>query len=115
MVAGVITVSGPSCPSPFTGLSPRRFGKLVTAMQREGADPVRKGRAWSLPLEDRILLLAAYRRTNSTAPWYPRGMAASAGVGAAARITWGRGESSRVRAFRCRGKRRGGRIVRGQV
>jgi hypothetical protein len=47
-------------------LSPRQFGKLVTALRREGADPVRKGRPWSLPLEDRVLLVAAYWRTNLT-------------------------------------------------
>ncbi|MGW2090091.1 transposase [Streptomyces sp. NPDC001880] len=44
----------------------RQFGKLVTALRREGADPVRKGRPWSLPLEDRVLLVAAYWRTNLT-------------------------------------------------
>jgi hypothetical protein len=39
---------------------------LITALRREGADPVRKGRPWSLPLEDRVLLVAAYWRTNLT-------------------------------------------------
>ncbi|AJT62404.1 Putative transposase for insertion sequence element [Streptomyces lydicus] len=39
---------------------------MVTALRREGADPVRKGRPWSLPLEDRVLLVAAYWRTNLT-------------------------------------------------
>ena len=38
----------------------------MTALRREGADPVRKGRPWSLPLEDRVLLVAAYWRTNLT-------------------------------------------------
>ena len=65
-MAGVITASEPSWIAPFTGLSPRQFGKLVTALRREGADPVRKGRPWSLPLEDRVLLVAAYWRTNLT-------------------------------------------------
>lgn len=46
------------------GMSPRQFGKLVTALQRQGVDPVRQGRPWSLPLEDRVLLVAAYWRTN---------------------------------------------------
>ena len=63
-MAGVITASEPSWIAPFTGLSPRQFGKLITALRREGADPVRKGRPWSLPLEDRVLLVAAYWRTN---------------------------------------------------
>lgn len=52
--------------APFSGPSPRQFGKLITALRREGADPVRKGRPWSLPLEDRFLLVAAYWRTNLT-------------------------------------------------
>ncbi|MFE9942009.1 transposase [Streptomyces hirsutus] len=65
-MAGVITASEPSWIAPFTGLSPRQFNKLITALRREGADPVRKGRPWSLPLEDRVLLVAAYWRTNLT-------------------------------------------------
>ncbi|MFD3653244.1 transposase [Streptomyces sp. NPDC058620] len=62
----MITASQPSWTVPFSGLSPRRFGRLVTALRREGADPVRKGRPWSLPPEDRVLLVAAYWRTNPT-------------------------------------------------
>lgn len=63
-VTGVITASEPSWIAPFTGLSPRQFGKLITALRREGADAIRRGRRWSLPLEDRVLLVAAYWRTN---------------------------------------------------
>ncbi|WP_432198141.1 transposase [Streptomyces sp. bgisy027] len=65
-MSGVLTASGPSWIAPFTGLSPRQFSKLITASRREGADPVRKGRPWSLPLEDRVLLVAAYWQTNLT-------------------------------------------------
>lgn len=65
-MAGVITASEPSWIAPFTGLSPRQFGKLLTALRREGADLARKGRPWSLPLGDRVLLVAAYWRTNLT-------------------------------------------------
>ncbi|MGX9883405.1 transposase [Streptomyces sp. NPDC002276] len=65
-MAGVITASEPSWIGPFTGLSPRCFTKLVTQLRREGADAVRKGRPWSLPSEDRVLLVAAYWRTNLT-------------------------------------------------
>jgi hypothetical protein len=65
-MAGVITASEPSWIAPFAGLSPRQFSKLVTALRREGADPVRKSRPWSLPLEDRVLLVTAYWRTNLT-------------------------------------------------
>jgi len=62
----VITASVPSWIAPFTGLSPRSFGKLVTAVRRKIASEVRRGRPWGLPLEDRILLGAAYWRTNLT-------------------------------------------------
>ncbi|MEU0131192.1 transposase family protein [Streptomyces sp. NPDC006289] len=65
-VAGVITASEPSWIGLFTGSSPRLFGKLVAVLRREGADAVRKGRSWSLPLEDRALLVAAYWRTSLT-------------------------------------------------
>lgn len=63
---GVITASEPSWTVPFTGLSPRCFGGLVAALRREGVDEARRGRPWSLPLEDRVLLVAAYWRTNLT-------------------------------------------------
>ncbi|MGW2964870.1 transposase [Streptomyces sp. NPDC001220] len=65
-MAGVIAASEPSWIAPFTGLSPRQFRKLITTLRREGADPVRKGRPWGLPFEDRVLLVAAYWRTNLT-------------------------------------------------
>ncbi|MFE0134650.1 transposase [Streptomyces sp. NPDC059037] len=65
-MAGVITASEPSWIAPFTGLSPRCFGKLVNVVRREVADEARRGRPWSLPLEDRVLLVAAYWRTNLT-------------------------------------------------
>ncbi|MBT2492262.1 transposase [Streptomyces sp. ISL-96] len=65
-MAGVITASEPSWIAPFSGLSPRQFGKLISALRREGASPVHKGRPWSLLLEDRVLLVAAYWRTNLT-------------------------------------------------
>ncbi|MGW0477617.1 transposase [Streptomyces coeruleorubidus] len=65
-MAGVITASEPSWITPFSGLSTRQFGKLVAALRRQGADTVRRGRPWSLALEDRVLLVAAYWRTNLT-------------------------------------------------
>lgn len=65
-MAGVITASEPSWIAPFTGLSPRLFGKLVGLLRREGADVVRKDRPWGIPLEDRALLVAAYWRRNLT-------------------------------------------------
>ncbi|GAA0618040.1 hypothetical protein GCM10010394_55460 [Streptomyces crystallinus] len=38
----------------------------MTVLRRQGADAVRKGWPWSLFLEDRALLVAAYWRTNLT-------------------------------------------------
>ncbi|MFF3982224.1 transposase [Streptomyces sp. NPDC001828] len=65
-MTAVITASVPSWIIPFTGLSPRCFGKLVTAVRREIATELPRGRPWGLPLEDRILLVTAYWRTNLT-------------------------------------------------
>ncbi|RFC78150.1 transposase [Streptomyces sp. AcE210] len=65
-MAGVITASEPSWIAPFTGLSPRCFGKLVTALRSEGADEPGLGRPWKLSLQDRVLLVVAYWRTNLT-------------------------------------------------
>lgn len=65
-MAGVITASEPSWIAPFTGLSPRDFRKLITRLRREGAERTRPVRPWPLPLEDRVLLVAAYWRTNLT-------------------------------------------------
>ncbi|CAL9554506.1 transposase [Streptomyces sp. enrichment culture] len=65
-MAGVITASDPSWITPFTGLSPRQFRKLVTVLRRGEAGKVRPGRPWGLSVEDRLLLVAAYWRTNLT-------------------------------------------------
>lgn len=62
----MITASVPSWIGPFTGLSPRCFGRRVTAVRRETAADLQRGRPWGLPLEDRILLVTAYWRTNLT-------------------------------------------------
>ncbi|MEV8065867.1 hypothetical protein AB0P32_06930 [Streptomyces sp. NPDC085995] len=53
------TATEPSWITPFAGLSPRCFGKLLTTLRRDGADVVR-GRPRSLPLEDRVSLVTAY-------------------------------------------------------
>jgi hypothetical protein len=62
----VITASEPSWISPYTGLSPRQFAKLVAMLRRREGDTARRGRPWGLPLEDRLLLVTAYWRTNLT-------------------------------------------------
>ncbi|MDX3488466.1 transposase [Streptomyces sp. ID05-18] len=46
-MTGVITASQPSWIVPFTGLSQRSFGKLVTVLRRKSADAVGRGRPWS--------------------------------------------------------------------
>ncbi|GGW71322.1 hypothetical protein GCM10010350_64960 [Streptomyces galilaeus] len=38
----------------------------MTALHSEGADEVRRGRPWGLPLEDRVLMVVAYWHTNLT-------------------------------------------------
>lgn len=65
-VPRVITASEPSWIAPFTGVDPRQFNRVVRALRREGADLARQGRPWGIPLEDRVLLVAAYWRTNLT-------------------------------------------------
>lgn len=62
----MITALEPRWISPSTGLSPQQFGTLITALRKEGAVPVCRGRPWGLPLEDRVLLVIAYWRTNMT-------------------------------------------------
>lgn len=50
---------------PFTA-EPALLRQTGDRLHREGADTVRRGRPSSLPLEDRVLLVAAYWRTNLT-------------------------------------------------
>ncbi|WP_329162257.1 transposase [Streptomyces anulatus] len=65
-MVSVIAASESSWITPFAGLSPRCFGKLLTTPRIDGADAVHRGRPWSLPLEDRVLLVTTYWRTNLT-------------------------------------------------
>ncbi|MGW7342715.1 transposase family protein [Streptomyces sp. NPDC054854] len=65
-MAVVITASELSWVRPFSGLTPRQFSKLVTALCRRGAHVARPGRPWTLCFEDRVLLVVAYWRTNLT-------------------------------------------------
>lgn len=65
-MGAVITASEPSWITPYSGLSPKQFGKLITMLRRGDPPAVCRGRPWSLPLEDRVLLVAAYWRTNLT-------------------------------------------------
>ncbi|MCT2280096.1 transposase family protein [Micromonospora chalcea] len=54
---------------PFTGLTPAQFRRLVRLVAERGGDGIadgRPGRQWALDLSDRVLLVAAYWRTNLT-------------------------------------------------
>jgi hypothetical protein len=62
----VITASEPGWIGLFSGLSERQFRKLVGIVRRRGGGAPTGGREWALPLEDRILLVAAYWRTDLT-------------------------------------------------
>jgi hypothetical protein len=50
----------------FTGLSVRKFRRLVWIVAGRGGEQAGTGRRWSLPLADRVLLIAVYHRTNLT-------------------------------------------------
>ncbi|GLW70940.1 hypothetical protein Kpho02_32390 [Kitasatospora phosalacinea] len=64
-MGGVISASDPKWIEPFSRLSESQFGKLVALVRRRGGD-VWRGRPWRLSLEDRVLLVATYWRTNLT-------------------------------------------------
>lgn len=50
----------------FTGLRMRQFGRLLKVVRERGGNGPACGRPWCLPLADRALLVAVYRRTNLT-------------------------------------------------
>ncbi|MFF0123370.1 transposase family protein [Micromonospora arida] len=65
----VITAAHPEWIFPFTGLQPAQFRTLVRLVAERGGDGIadgRPGRQWALDLPDRVLLVAAYWRTNLT-------------------------------------------------
>jgi hypothetical protein len=64
-MGGVISADDPKWIEPFVGLSPAQFNRLVALVRRRGGD-IQRGRPWLLPLEDRVLLVATYWRTNLT-------------------------------------------------
>ena len=71
----------------FTGLSPRTFGRLVAQAERRGGRLVAdglKGRQWSLPPADRVLLVATYDRANYRTNLTMRQLAALFGIRTAA-------------------------------
>ena len=65
----VISASRSEWISPFTGLEPGQFRKLVRVVAGRGGEDIadgRPGRQWRLDLPDRVLLVATYWRTNLT-------------------------------------------------
>ncbi|MEV6699519.1 transposase family protein [Streptomyces sp. NPDC051453] len=50
----------------FTELRMRQFERLLTVVRERGGNGPGGGRPWCLPLADRVLLVAAYYRTNLT-------------------------------------------------
>ncbi|MFJ8086210.1 transposase [Streptomyces sp. NPDC096205] len=64
-MGGVISTDDPKWIEPFSGLSEVQFARLVAPVRRRGGD-VQRGRPWRLSLEDRVLLVATYWRTNLT-------------------------------------------------
>ncbi|ABW12527.1 hypothetical protein Franean1_3116 [Parafrankia sp. EAN1pec] len=65
----VISAADPQWIFPFAGLNPTQFRRLVRLVAQRGGDRIadgRPGRPWALPLPDRVLLVAAYWRTNLT-------------------------------------------------
>lgn len=65
-VEQVIGVYRPEWVPVFTGLSVRQFGKLVGIVRGRGGEQTGTGRRWGLSLDDRVLLVAVYYRTNLT-------------------------------------------------
>jgi hypothetical protein len=65
----VISAARPGWIHPFTGLQPAQFRRLVRVVAQRGGEVIadrRPGRQWALDLPDRVLLVAAYWRTNLT-------------------------------------------------
>ena len=62
----VISADRPEWVPVFSGLSMRQFSKLVEVVAGRGGEQTGTGRRWSLPLADRVLLVAVYYRTNLT-------------------------------------------------
>ncbi|CAL9330456.1 transposase family protein [Streptomyces sp. Tu 3180] len=61
-----MTAAEPQGVGLFAGLDGRQFRKRVRLVRRRGGGRPTGGRPWALSLEDRILLVAAYGRTNLT-------------------------------------------------
>ncbi|KMS71191.1 transposase [Streptomyces viridochromogenes] len=50
----------------FTGLQVTQFARLLKVVRERGGNGTLRGRPWSLPLAERVLMVAVYYRTNLT-------------------------------------------------
>ncbi|WP_346185939.1 transposase family protein, partial [Streptomyces osmaniensis] len=50
----------------FTGLRVAQFARLLKVVRERGGNGTLRGRPWSLPLAERVLMVAVYYRTNLT-------------------------------------------------
>ncbi|WP_406841506.1 transposase family protein (plasmid) [Streptomyces sp. AHU1] len=50
----------------FAGLRVTQFARLLRVVRERGGDGTLRGRPWSLPLAERVLMVAVYYRTNLT-------------------------------------------------
>ncbi|MFD8737443.1 transposase family protein [Streptomyces sp. NPDC059618] len=50
----------------FTGLRVTQFARLLKVVRERGGDGTLRGRPWSLPLAERVLMVAVYYRTKLT-------------------------------------------------
>ncbi len=48
----------------FTGLRMTQLARLLKAVRERGGNGTMLGRPWSLPLAERVLMVAVYHRTN---------------------------------------------------
>ena len=64
----------------FTGLRMRQFRALVKVVRERGGDHPATGRPWALTLDERVLLVAVYYRTNLTMRQLGALMGVSAGT-----------------------------------
>jgi hypothetical protein len=66
VVVQVISAASDGWVPVLTGLSVWQFGKLVGVVRARGGEQTGAGRRWGLALEDRVLVVAVYYRTNLT-------------------------------------------------
>ncbi|WP_406841561.1 transposase family protein (plasmid) [Streptomyces sp. AHU1] len=64
-MAGVLRAE-PVWVETFTGLQVTQFARLLRVVRERGGNGTLRGRPWSLPLAEQVLMVAVYYRTNLT-------------------------------------------------